>query len=426
MILARFLAFAMAIAWAGAAWADGLPGRWSGSWTKAGDALPVATYFEQTEDGYRGSFDSDALHVAGIPFQTVTADGARIKFTLAGDATTTLFEGDLAGDALAGELTEGGVKGSFELRRAEAPPPVTTRPATFDNGDVTLAGELLLPEREGRHPAIIFLHGSGDEGRWASRYLARRFAERDYVALIYDKRGVGESTGDWSIAGFDTLAADAMAGLEFLAAQPEVDPARIGVYGHSQGGWVAAIVAARMKSLAFVIGSAASGLDPAQTETYSVRNSIDAGRLAPQERADAERYVAEVVAVAYKGKSRDDLDAMAKKYGSRAWYFDPPPPDDRYWTFSRRAAEFRPTEYWRNVRAPVLLTYGAEDERVPAEASAEAILGALKDGGNKSASVRIFPGADHAYWLVEKPPGAVWPRRVPDYVETLLTWADGH
>ena len=258
----RTFLFLLAMLSVAAADAAGIEGHWAGTWTKAGDPLSVRVVIAKTNGGYAASFDSDALQVAGIPFAEVALSGGRVRFVLQGDATTTVFEGALASDAISGTFIEGDQKGTFELARTVAPPAVDTREVAFANGAVKLAGELLVPEASGSRPAILFLHGSGAEGRWASRYLAKRFADAGFVVLIADKRGVGASTGDWREAGFDDLASDAVAGLRVLAAMAEVDPSRIGIYGHSQGGTIAPLVAERAGGLAFVIASAASGLNP--------------------------------------------------------------------------------------------------------------------------------------------------------------------
>jgi hypothetical protein len=69
---------------------------------------------------------------------------------------------------------------------------VLRREVTFSSGGAQLSGTLILPASAGRHRAVLCLHGSGPEGRWANRYLAQKFAEAD-IAAIYDKRGVGQS-----------------------------------------------------------------------------------------------------------------------------------------------------------------------------------------------------------------------------------------
>jgi len=422
-VLLNSLLISLLLVASGVARADDLTGYWSGTWTKAGDPLAVTVAFARSGERYTGAFDSDALQVAEIPFSDVRMTRAKVRFVLAGDETTTIFDGTLAGDELAGTFVEGQVSGTFQLTRTAAPAPTAKRDVKFSNGDVTLAGDMILPAGPGRHPAVIFLHGSGAEGRWASRYLATKFAQQGFVALVYDKRGVGQSTGDWRQSSFEDLANDAVAGVRFLQLQPEVDPTSIGVYGHSQGGTIAPMVAAGEPTLGFVIASAASGLDPAEVEIYSVENSIGVPELTDAERADAQRFVREIVEVGYHGRDRADLDAMAKEFGDRAWYFTPPPPGDPYWTLSRKVAAFRPLDQWRQVRAPVLLLFGSHDERVPPVRSADAIVGALKSVGNANATLKMFANADHAFRLVPQTPPDGWAKRVPDYAGTLVNWA---
>lgn len=403
--------------------AAGLEGHWTGTWTKSGDALAVAVDFSKANDGYAGTFDSDALQVAAIPFAEVTVADDNVRFALRGDATTTTFDGKLSGNQLSGTFAEGAVKGTFLLARVKPLPALQTSNVTFANGSVTLAGELLRPTTLGRHPAIIFLHGSGSEGRWASRYLARKFARHGFIALIYGKRGVGASKGAWRTSNFEDLAGDAVAGLRLLAAEPSVDPSRLGVYGHSQGGYIAPLVAVRHGSLSFVIASAASGLPPAESEIYSVENSIGVRDLPPTEQADAKLFVKTIVDVAYRGAPRANLDEVVKRFRGRAWFFEPPPPDDSYWAFSRRTASYRVLDFWHQMRAPVFLAYGERDERVPPRISADAISAALKAAGNSRATVKIYPNAGHAFHIEPQSPPGGWRKRIPGYADDLIGWA---
>lgn len=403
--------------------ADDLAGDWTGTWTKDGDALPVTMTFAKVGDAYSGAFDSNALQVAGIPLSDVSEINSKIHFQIKGDETTTAFDGEIAGEAMSGKFTDGKDQGSFELvRSALRSAQIRASEVTFRDKDVTLAGTLLLPAMPGKHPAILFLHGSGPEGRWANHYLAQKFAERGIVALIYDKRGIGRSTGDWQTATLNELADDAAAGIRLLQSQSAVDATCVGIYGHSQGGTIAPLVAVRAKDLRFVIASAAGGIDPAEIETYSVENSIGVVKLPPSERADAQSYVHALIDVAYRGKDRVPLEAMAAKFKSRDWYVAPPPPDNPYWLISKQMAAFKPAEYWRQIKVPVLLVYGAHDERVPPRESASAIQSALESGGNRKATVRIYSNADHTFTIVDPPHNGGWPRHEPDYADVLGSW----
>jgi hypothetical protein len=105
--------------------------------------------------------------------------GAVFRPRPVGDPTTTEFEGRVVDDSLIGTLVENGATGSFGFARsAEATSVLREEEVRFRNGEVELAGTLILPPGDESQPAVVFLHGSGPEGRWASRFLARRIGRR--------------------------------------------------------------------------------------------------------------------------------------------------------------------------------------------------------------------------------------------------------
>jgi len=401
-----------------------LSGTWQGYWTRAGDTMAVTMIVGQDSAAarYTATFGADRLRVNGIPFADVQVRGCcDVTLVLRGDRTTTEFAGRLDGDSLTGALREGTSEGRFAYSRASsASAAIEEREIAFAHGDVTLSGSLLLPAGGDSLPAVVFLHGSGAEGRWASRYLGTQLALHGVAALIFDKRGVGSSTGDWRRASLDDLIGDGVAAVARLLEEPRIDRGRIGIHGHSQGGTLAPAVAARSPSVAFVVGSAAAGLPLDSVEIFSILNAVQPGIATAEDSGDATAYVGELVAVAYHGRSRTLLDSLVARLRDRPWFFEPPPPADAYWSFSREFARYQPLDWWVQVRAPVLLVYGAADRRVPAAESAERIASVVRAAGNADVTVRIFPGADHTFRL---PPGASgWPRTAPDYLATLLDW----
>jgi dipeptidyl aminopeptidase/acylaminoacyl peptidase len=278
----------------------------------------------------------------------------------------------------------------------------------------------LLPRTGASLPAVVFLHGSGAEGRWASRFLASQLASRGVAVLFFDKRGVGASTGDWRRATLDDLAADGAAAIAALRRLPRIDSMRVGMHGHSQGGTLAPFVAARAQGVAFVVGSAAAGLPTDSTEIYSVLNSVYPSASSAEDSANARAYVGALVDAAYHGRSRDRLDSLAAAYRGARWFFAPPAADNAYWTFSPTFAQYKPLEWWAKLRVPVLLVYGGDDQRVPAAQSAERIAAVLRGAGNRSVTTHIYPGADHTFRMRPGPSG--WPSTAPGYVNDLVSW----
>jgi alpha-beta hydrolase superfamily lysophospholipase len=403
---------------------DSLTGTWRGYWSRAGDTMPVSMTVrrDSTAGTYAATFDADRLRVSGIPFTEAQLEGCcNVRLVLRGDRTTMEFTGTLRGDSLSGVFREGASEGRFAYSRlASSTRSFEERDITFANDTVTLAGSLLLPPTGDSLAAVVFLQGSGAEGRWASRYLASQLASHGIAALIFDKRGVGGSTGDWRQATLDDLAADGAAAVARLHQEPRIARGRIGLHGHSQGGTLAPLAAARSTGVAFIIGSAAAGLPTDTTELYSILNSVYPRARTADDSASALDYASELVAVAYWGRPRERLDSLAVALRDRPWFFAPPPANASYWSFSRGFAQYRALDWWARFRGPVLLVYGAEDQRVQAAASAERITQALRSAGNANVTVRIFPGADHTFRLAPGPGG--WPLTAPGYVDTLLDW----
>jgi dipeptidyl aminopeptidase/acylaminoacyl peptidase len=339
-----------------------------------------------------------------------------------GDRSTLALTGTVRGDSLVGVLREGQGEGRFAFARAlDAGVAFQEREITFTSGDVRLAGSLILPEIGDSLPAVVFLHGSGAEGRWASRFLATQFARRGIAALIFDKRGVGGSSGDWRQATLDDLTGDGIAAVARLLEESRIDHGRIGIHGHSQGGTLAPVVAVRSGHVSFVIGSAAAGMPTDSTEMFSILNSVYPRAASPEDSAMARWYVSELVAVAYHGRARQRLDSLVTAFRERSWFFAPPAADNSYWSFSRQFAQYRALDWWARVRVPVLLIYGAEDQRVPAAESAARIAATLlRNTPDADVTVRVLAGADHTFRL---PPGSSgWPVTAPDYLPSLFNW----
>ena len=105
----------------------------------------------------------------------------------------------------------------------------------FSNGDVRLAGTLISPSTGGKHPAIILVHGSGAENRDYILPFARFLVRRGIAVLVYDKRGVGGSNGDWKTASFEDLAGDVVAAFEYLKTRSDIHAARDRIAGREPG-----------------------------------------------------------------------------------------------------------------------------------------------------------------------------------------------
>ena len=125
-------------------------------------------------------------------------------------------------------------------------------------GPRRLSGTLLIPPGAGKHAGAVFVHGSGPTERAYLPELSAMLVRRGVAVLVYDKRGIGQSDGRYPGESptedtIDTLSRDAQAAARFLAVQPEIDPKRVGLTGHSQAGWIAPLAAAREPAIRFLL-----------------------------------------------------------------------------------------------------------------------------------------------------------------------------
>jgi hypothetical protein len=303
------------------------------------------------------------------------------------------------------------------------------RDVAFSNGAVSLAGTLHVPAGAGPHPGVVLLSGSSSRRRGDLRFYADHFARAGLAVLVFDKRGTGESTGDYTLATYEQLADDATAAVAFLCTQPDVERRKVGVWGLSQGAFLAPMVAARVPELRFVVAVSAPGRPLGEAVAYQ-----DSVRLAHAgfDAADIRRTVTidrRLSAWLADGRDKGELVALLANAESTPWRRASSLParlpsgaalDGWYW----RGRALDPEPIWRAVKPPVLVLYGAADELLLAQPNAKAVERALKKGGNREVTVRVFPNANH---VLRALPGATrkpwdWPRAAPGYLALVTDW----
>jgi pimeloyl-ACP methyl ester carboxylesterase len=403
-----------------------IEGHWAGVMVRAGAKLKVTFNFLRKAKGLEGNFSSATQGVMDYPLNLVRYEHPNVHLEL-GDGAI-VFDGRYENDStMTGTFKEGDAEGTFSLNRANVEPlPYKMEEVRFQNGPVVLSASLLVPNTKGPHPAIIFLHGSGPESRWGSaRFRADGFARRGIAALIYDKRGAGASSGDWKVASFEDLADDAIAGLHFLQTRKEINPRQIGIYGHSQGGFLAPLVATRSNALAFVI-SAASYAGPAyEQDIYRVRNSLRKHGYSDEEVKEAMEMYTIFIDVARSGQGWEQYEAAIQKSRNKRWFafLEIPPRDDWLWQHYRPIGNFNSLPYWEKVRVPILLIYGERDELVPPLESLTKIEQALKKAGNEQYTAVLIPKAAHNLAIFPDPvePFSWW-HVAPGANDLMIAW----
>src|SRR5215472_6712567 len=407
-----------------------LDGHWQGVMERDGAVLIVRFDFQTGAGEVMGRFTSESQQAMEYPLDRVEYSGSTIHWVLGG---SLIFDGTVSPQAIAGTFQEGPGRGRFSLKPVTLnPPPYKREDVTFRVGDVVLCGTLLRPNSAGVHPGIVFLHGSGPETRWGtSFFFADRFARGGVAALVFDKRGSGQSTGDWKTVAFQELAGDYLAAIRFLKAQSGVNPKKVGIMGHSQGATISPLLASQPGVVAFVIAAAATGTGPLFTQDlYRTRNDLEDLGLTEDQIFQAMALYTRWIDVARTGEGWDDLEqamaaARAETKNEKWLRFLGLPQKKDNWLYKwyPPVGNFNPLPLWEKVKVPVLLVYGELDRNTPVTSSLSGIGQALRKAGNDDFTPIILPGVVHN--LTNQPrkdEPFVWWYGAPGYPELVIAW----
>lgn len=290
-----------------------------------------------------------------------------------------------------------------------------SRPLSVRHEDVVLAGTLWFPDDA--PAATVLMHpGSGPSDRDNDVFfppIRSHLLAAGIAVASFDKRGVGESTGHWQDAGIVEQAGDSIACVEVLRADPSLE-APVGLFGHSQGGWVVVEAAARCPNAAFVVSSSGPGVTPEAQERYAARAHMTRAGIPETEIGAVDRYYAHIVSMLRTGTSLADARRRVEERGA------PPafeklslpilPEDEAEWRLFGAMIDYDPRQALERIRIPVLALFGADDPITPVEDSV-AVLGAAVPPD--LLQVEVFAGAGHRLDTGDPP------RLAAGYLETL-------
>jgi len=386
-----------------------LDGHWTGAMTREGKSWAVNLDMEVSAKSPVVLVDLVDYGIYALPFSLSTESNKLRLERKQPTGPSVLFEGIIEGETFSGNFSGLGLTAPFVLKRTKALPSVLREEeVTFRNGEVTLAGTVLIPTGPGPHPAVVCTHGSGSEGRQRAAYHSNGyfFARLGFLTLIYDKRGVGSSTGDFQTASLEDLADDALAGVHLLQTRKDVVGRRIGMTGVSQGGWISPLAATRSPDVAFILIISPSGINPMDQSIFSVEKILQKAGFSPEVVSTASALRNRLYAMVRTGKFDDNFIADVEKASKEPWfkltglpYPVPPGISDG----ERRFLLFEPIPIWEKVRVPVLALWGEDDLSVPATKSKDLIEQALARAKNRDFAFKIFPHADHTLSIVRAP-----------------------
>ena len=389
--------------------------------------LGLSVARDSSSGGLTGVMTSLDQGNAKIP-ATLAVHGDTLVVSMPAAQATYAAVLDAAKDSLRGTFTQGAPL-PLDMGRAASPTtrvrpqepkppfPYSSREVSVESvPGVRLAGTILMPAGAGPFPAVVMVTGSGPQNRNEELLGHKPFLViTDYLArhgiasLRYDDRGIAGSTGNFAASTSADFADDAQAAVAFLRKQPGIAPGRVGIIGHSEGGLIAPIVAARDTNVAFIVLLAGPGL-PGDSILLMQAEMIAKANGAPQAMIDTSLEVNSRLFAAVKG-ARDSADAAARvnAIADRMVASLPVAQQAQARTqlvtvktqvlspWMQYFLKYDPRTSLRQVRVPVLALDGSLDLQVPPKQDLAEIDTTLKRAGNRDYEVKELPGLNHLF-----------------------------
>jgi uncharacterized protein len=417
----------------------GIEGIWEGPLKVGPVELRLAFKVKKEDDGKFAAMMVSIDHGAqGVRCDKVEFADRKLSVTL--PKIKAEFAGEMAADAqsIKGEYKQSGATFPLELKRVgkasslnrpqhpKKPYPYKTEEVEFENptaGNIKLAGTLTLPKGDGPFPAVVLVSGSGPQDRDETIFghkpflvLADHLTQKGIAVLRYDDRGVGKSGGNYKDATSADFATDAYAAVTFLKGRKEIDPKRIGIAGHSEGGMIAPMIAAdHPDDVAFIVLLAGTGIPGDELLVTQVEALTRASGASAEKVAFVVRLQKTLMAAAKTGKTKDErkaaILAAAKELeagmtdAEKKMFAEDKLDERTEEVMAARLVEpwmaffldFDPKSALKRVKCPVLAVNGELDLQVIPGPNLAGITSALKDGGNDRVTVKRFPGLNHLF-----------------------------
>jgi hypothetical protein len=279
---------------------------------------------------------------------------------------------------------------------------------------------------------VFLFHGSGQQGRDLA--TARWFAQQGFAALTYDKRGVGESTGDFRTGPFMDLCDDGLAAVDYLKSRKEIDPRHIGVWGLSQGGWLGPLAASRSADISFVIAVSGPGVSPGEQMLVYYANELRDRGMPEADVREADALRRDVWNYLFTGKGYEKARRELDEARSKRWFGEVNSQQDRLFEPLQKPSEldqpgsailrfrremaYDPVPALQALRVPALFLFGADDRLIPVEKSATIIRDILTRSGHSDFTIQVFDHDDHGMYDATG-------TRDPRYLDAMQRWLVG-
>ncbi|MDD3726873.1 MAG: alpha/beta fold hydrolase [Dysgonamonadaceae bacterium] len=409
-----------------------ISGSWQGILEIQGTNLEIVFHIEKQANNFVSTMDSPTQGAFGIATTKTSFDNDKLQIIVSN--LGIFYQATLKSDSLFGTFNQNGLPFPLTLVRTEKktqlrpqepkePYPYKVEEVVFTNlkEKIDLSATLTLPKEKEKSPAVVLIAGSGPNDRDETVFghkpfwvLADYLTRNGIAVLRFDKRGTGESGGEYFTATTQDFADDAEAALNYLKKRREIDTSNLGLIGHSEGGIIAPIIAARNNDVKFIVLMAGLGVSGAELSLAQNQFAFNKTSISEREKEDLDKILRSIYESVtnwseYVG-SNEERDTLKKELGV-LWENLPQEiqPQVKKDVFVEKTTSniaspwFRsflktdPLVYLEKVSIPVLAINGENDTQVEYQTNLNKIEAALKKANNKHYTVKSYPQLNHLF-----------------------------
>jgi uncharacterized protein len=415
--------------------AQDILGQWNGLLTVQGTQLHIVFKIAADGKGYTTTMDSPDQGAKDIPVTMTTF--VENVLTLTVPAAKIVYTGKLTKDEIVGDFKQGthafpmtltrGIQQKVEKAVSSAsqipvkPYPYREENVAFENkaANVKLIGTLTLPTKKGKYPVVVLISGSGPQNR-DEEILGHKpflvladFLTRNGIAVLrYDDRGTGESSGDFATATSADFAGDVEAAVAFLRTRKDINKKKIGLMGHSEGGLIAPMVAAKDPKIGFIALLAGTGIRG--DELLLMQQSLIGRASGATDEEITKNEMNNRAAFNIVTRSKDNKELTSELTSFLNEVFEKNPELGKVEGLSKEDfvqsqieqmmnpwmqyfLKYDPKPTLEKVKCPVLAINGEKDLQVPGEVNLNAIKTAIAKGGNTNVTTNLLPNLNHLF-----------------------------
>lgn len=413
-----------------------ITGTWQGVLKVQGTELEIVFHIDKQDSGYTSLMDSPTQGAFGIATTKTTFKNNQIEIVVANLAL--FYQGKLDNDTIKGTFNQGGMPFPLTLVRTKkeellrpqepkAPFPYDVEEVTFTNTKekINLVGTLTLPKQTKKSAAVILIAGSGpndrDETIFAHKpfwILADYLTRQGIAVLRYDKRGVGESEGEYFTATTKDFAEDVEAAINYLKSRKDIDHTNIGLIGHSEGGVIAPIVANLNNDVKFAVLMAGVGVSGMELVLEQHQHAFNKTALTKKEKENLNSILINIYSNVlnwkeYVGTDEErnelklELDTLwqnlpkeirgqEQNNATKKMYIEKTVANITSPWF-RHFLKTNTSDYLERLIIPILAINGENDTQVNYQTNLTGIENALQRANNKQYIIKSYPNLNHLF-----------------------------